>query len=358
MPSDDIGAAHALPPPSQFIRRHAGGDACPVQGTHRTADDDLEREAQFRYRPIEANLHRAAGPATAENQRPARWLEPGRFHPGSRRADASQGGLRSHLATGAREHSRQAHQSGLPLVDDSCQRATSQCHGATVAAIECPDQAADLGDAQACASGGDDQPQSRHAIIVKSVVSRGGSGAGFDQPARHVGAQLVHRGARPGGRLRDGMAGASAGTARELLDVLGEGLRAQLEPFHHRQVREQLVGQVVHRHARPQRERGALDQLARLGRDGLHAQQPPAAGLGHQLDEAAGVEVGERARHVVQRQRAAVGLDALRMRFGRCQPTVATCGSVKTTAGIALRSSAASPPVMLIAARVPAAAAT
>jgi hypothetical protein len=69
-----------------------------------------------------------------------------------------------------------------PLVDDSCQRATSQCHGATVAAIECPDQAADLGDAQACASGGDDQPQSRHAIIVKSVVSRAVLAQGLTSP--------------------------------------------------------------------------------------------------------------------------------------------------------------------------------
>ncbi len=63
------------------------------------------------------------------------------------------------------------------------------------------------------------------------------------------------------------------------------------------------------------RQRRRLDQLARFRRNRLHADQPAAAFFNHQLDEAACVEIGERARHVVERQQAAVGLDAVVMRF-------------------------------------------
>jgi hypothetical protein len=41
----------------------------------------------------------------------------------------------------------------------------------------------------------------------------------------------------------------SPGAAGKLLHVLGEGLRRELQPFDHRQVGEQLVGQFLHRHA-------------------------------------------------------------------------------------------------------------
>ncbi|WP_407211225.1 hypothetical protein [Enterobacter cloacae] len=44
-----------------------------------------------------------------------------------------------------------------------------------------------------------------------------------------------------------------------------------------------------------------LDQFARFRGHCLHADQSSAAFFNHQFDEAARVEVGERARHVVQR---------------------------------------------------------
>jgi hypothetical protein len=63
-----------------------------------------------------------------------------------------------------------------------------------------------------------------------------------------------------------------SGTARQLLHILGEGLRADLQPFDHGQVREQLLGKILYGDARADRQHRGLDQLTGFRRDGLHAQ--------------------------------------------------------------------------------------
>src|SRR3546814_10346201 len=54
--------------------------------------------------------------------------------------------------------------------------------------------------------------------------------------------------------------------ARQLFYILGEGLRRQLQALDHRQVREQLVGELLHRHACPDGPCGGLHVLARFWR--------------------------------------------------------------------------------------------
>jgi len=81
-----------------------------------------------------------------------------------------------------------------------------------------------------------------------------------------------------------------------LLHVPCESLRCELQALDHREIREQLVGQFLRRHLRPDRERRRLNQFACFRRHRLHADQPTAALLDDQLDETACVEVGERAR--------------------------------------------------------------
>ncbi len=107
----------------------------------------------------------------------------------------------------------------------------------------------------------------------------------------------------------------SPGAAGKLLHILVEGLRRELQALDHRQVGEQLVGQFLHRHAVANGQGRRLDQLAGFRCNRLHADEPSAVFFNDQLDEAACVEVGERARHVVQRERTAVGLDAVVVRF-------------------------------------------
>ena len=94
-------------------------------------------------------------------------------------------------------------------------------------------------------------------------------------------------------------------------------MRRELQPLDHRQVGEQLVGQFLHRHPRPDGDGGGLDQFARLRGHRLHADEPSATFLDDQLDETPRVEVGQCAWHVIQGQGAAVGLDAgvVRLRF-------------------------------------------
>ncbi len=73
--------------------------------------------------------------------------------------------------------------------------------------------------------------------------------------------------------------------------ILVEGLRRELQPFDHRQVGEQLVGQFLHRHPVANRQCGRLDQFARFRGHCLHADQSSAAFFNHQFDEAARVEL-------------------------------------------------------------------
>lgn len=107
----------------------------------------------------------------------------------------------------------------------------------------------------------------------------------------------------------------SSCAAGQLFDILGEGLRRELQPLDHRQVGEQLVGQFLHRHAVANGENSRLDQFAGFRGDDLHADEPSATFLDDQLDKAACVEVGKRTRHVVERERATVGFDPVVMRF-------------------------------------------
>src|SRR3990167_8034831 len=77
----------------------------------------------------------------------------------------------------------------------------------------------------------------------------------------------------------------SPGTARKLLHVLDEGLRRQLQPLHHGQVGEQLVGEFLHRHPGPNGDGGSLDDLARFRGHRLNAQYPAGARFVDHLDE-------------------------------------------------------------------------
>lgn len=53
-------------------------------------------------------------------------------------------------------------------------------------------------------------------------------------------------------------------TAGQLLDVPGEGLGRELQALDHGQVGEQLLGELIDRHAVVDGECGGLDQFARL----------------------------------------------------------------------------------------------
>jgi hypothetical protein len=144
--------------------------------------------------------------------------------------------------------------------------------------------------------------------------------------------------------------------ARELRHVPGKGLRAELKRLDHGEVGEELFGEVPHGETVADGERGRLDDLPAFRRQHLGPEQAPAPMLGDELDEAPGVEVGERPRHVIQAQGAVVNLEAQFIRLRRRQAHGRDLRD--TTSGTADRSTAASPPIMLIAARVPAAAAT
>ena len=53
--------------------------------------------------------------------------------------------------------------------------------------------------------------------------------------------------------------------AGQLLHVLAEGLRCKFQPLDHRQVRKQLIGQLMYRHPVTDGKRRRLDQFAGLG---------------------------------------------------------------------------------------------
>ena len=68
---------------------------------------------------------------------------------------------------------------------------------------------------------------------------------------------------------------ALCGTVGQLPHVLAEGLRGELQPLHHRQIREELIAEFFHRHPCMNRERGRLDKLTGVRRHRLHPDQPP-----------------------------------------------------------------------------------
>lgn len=94
-----------------------------------------------------------------------------------------------------------------------------------------------------------------------------------------------------------------------MLDVLGERLGGQLDPLDHRQVGEELIGEVGDREVSTDCEGCGLDDLATLGCQDLGPQQSTGISFRNQLDEATGVEVGQRPGHVFQRQGAAFHLE-------------------------------------------------
>jgi hypothetical protein len=107
--------------------------------------------------------------------------------------------------------------------------------------------------------------------------------------------------------------------ARELCHVPGKGPRAEPEPLDHGEVGEESFGEVPHGQTAVNGERGRLDDLTAFRGQHLGAEQAPAPALGDELDESPGVEVGERPRHVIPAQGAAVDLEALLPRLRRRQ---------------------------------------
>ncbi len=65
-----------------------------------------------------------------------------------------------------------------------------------------------------------------------------------------------------------------------MFDILGEGLRRELQPLDHRQVGEQLVSQSLYGHAVTDREHRRLDQLARFRGHCLYPNESSATFLG------------------------------------------------------------------------------
>lgn len=63
----------------------------------------------------------------------------------------------------------------------------------------------------------------------------------------------------------------SASATRQLAHVLRERLRRQLQPLDHRQIREQLIGQIVDGHSGANGERSRLNDFTRFCGDDLHA---------------------------------------------------------------------------------------
>lgn len=72
----------------------------------------------------------------------------------------------------------------------------------------------------------------------------------------------------------------SSCAAGQLFDILGEGLRRELQPLDHRQVGEQLVSQFLYGHAVTDREHRRLDQLARFRGHCLYPNESSATFLG------------------------------------------------------------------------------
>lgn len=63
-------------------------------------------------------------------------------------------------------------------------------------------------------------------------------------------------------------------TAKQRDNVLEEGLRALSQSFNHRQIRQQLVAQLLHCHTVAHCHHRRLDQFAGIGRQNLRADQP------------------------------------------------------------------------------------
>jgi hypothetical protein len=66
-------------------------------------------------------------------------------------------------------------------------------------------------------------------------------------------------------------------------------------------MRKHLIGELLDRHVVAQGEHGSLDDLATFRGQHLGAEQATALALGHELDEAPDVEIGQRRCRVTTR---------------------------------------------------------
>ena len=110
----------------------------------------------------------------------------------------------------------------------------------------------------------------------------------------------------------------SASAAGQLFYILGEGLRTELQSFHHGQVREQLACQVRHGHTVADSQCSGLNNFTAFCRQDMSARQASRIFFCYQFDETTGVVISQRTRHILKTQCAAEGNDALLfcLRFG------------------------------------------
>src|SRR5712664_2634513 len=99
--------------------------------------------------------------------------------------------------------------------------------------------------------------------------------------------------------------------ARELGNILGEGLRSELQSLDCREIRENRLGELLDRQTAFDGERCRLDTVGALGREDVRAEELSAARLGDELDEATCVARGQRPRHVAQLERGGLDLESL-----------------------------------------------
>src|SRR5262249_31292165 len=126
-----------------------------------------------------------------------------------------------------------------------------------------------------------------------------------------------------------------SGAAGELGQVLCEGQGCEFEAFHRREIREDDVAKIVDREPLADGKRGGLNAVAAFLGQNVRAQEPPALAVGHELDEPARVARRDCARDGAQRQYRSPRLMPGRARAASVSPTLAICGSVNMTIGIA-----------------------
>ena len=100
-------------------------------------------------------------------------------------------------------------------------------------------------------------------------------------------------------------------TTGKLTDIFVKGLRCQFQPLHHGEVGEELVGKIGHCHTVANGECGRLNNFASCCGKHLATHYPAALFFRHQLDESAGIEVGNGARYILQIQGSRFGFNAL-----------------------------------------------
>src|SRR5215207_5024746 len=95
----------------------------------------------------------------------------------------------------------------------------------------------------------------------------------------------------------------STRAAGQLGDVLAERQRSELQALDGGEIRKDRIREIVNGETLPDRQRRGLDAVGSFRREDMRAEQPAAAGVGHELDESTSVASGERARHLVETNR-------------------------------------------------------